>query len=269
MKIRPVSENEADAATAAIYRGLREAMGLPHIPLFFQYLGAFPEYLAYLNGQILDNLKDKEFHRLVSENGEFVRETLAGNFPKGQAAQEFLERHIHSPELHNLRADLRHIAAVNGKLAFIFIGLREAVKGWAVAAKKLPDMKNRPAEYQEWENLRQNFVYGTELVVPSRYLVRTGSRAISPSLLGKYLSICRADFELLLKNERLLFFRVELEKIILKNLELMPHRIFSPINVVLKLTKVYPEFPDLIYLLSEHFPTYAMQRLLFTSWIIY
>jgi len=45
MTIKPIYENQANEEVKNEYKKIKEALGLPDIPLFFAYIGGFPEYL--------------------------------------------------------------------------------------------------------------------------------------------------------------------------------------------------------------------------------
>jgi len=98
-------------------------------------------------------------------------------------------------------------------------------------------------------------------------LVRTDARAIEKDLLPRYLFLCQQEFNQLMKKEEFLILRVGIEKLILSSLPLLPEKIVSPINVFYKLTEKYKEFPELLYLMSEHFPTLAVQKMLFSGFM--
>jgi hypothetical protein len=70
-----------------------------------------------------------------------------------------------------------------------------------------------------------------------------------------------------LKKEEYVFIRLEIEKIILRFLILLPELIVSPVNLVIEMTKKYKNYPELLYLLSKHFPTTIVQRLMFSGYM--
>jgi hypothetical protein len=67
MHVNPVLESEASDEVTACYVKLKKALGLPHLPLFFTYIAAFPEYLTYITDQLVVNLEDKKFLALADE----------------------------------------------------------------------------------------------------------------------------------------------------------------------------------------------------------
>lgn len=288
MRIRPISETDASAEILVHYEQIKAALKLPHVPLFFQFIANFPEYLDYIGNQIVENLSDARFSAVIQTRNEMVAEIFREDFEKGKEVGEFLNRYRNTPEFYNFKKDVDDLFLTNAKLVFIFISLREAVKGWAVAAKKLPDfVAGRGSRIPDQDKLiEEELVYGLDSVAGRGSRVNTETSQqygiarqteglakreegqLTIALLPEYLRLCRNEFSQLLKTQQFLFLRVELERVVLRSIDVLPHKIESPINVVLELTTKYPTFPDLLYLLSEHFPTYAMHRWLFSAYLI-
>lgn len=281
MKLKPIPETKANDKVKRIYLEIKTALELPQVPLFFQFLGAFPDYLNFIKNPIVNNLNSSKYDALVYNNQHFVEEIFQENFPKKELTQEFLSKYQKTAEFYNLKPQLQHIFTVNAKLVFIFLALREAVKGWAVASKKLEShFANRKETEVETsfisKELKTKFVYSTDIISQNSQLARLEKNlstkttsGLEVALLPQYLSLCEAEFNQLIKTQAYLFFRVELEKICLNSLEQLPFPIFSPVNLVYELAQKYPDFPDLLYLLSEHFPTYVISRYLFSSYMLY
>lgn len=274
MSISPVLENQADEGVKINYQKIKTALNLPYLPLFFSYIGAFPEYLNYLTDQLIPSLKNSRFNNLIEETAEKIYSLMRSSLIKSEEIGEWLSRYKNSPSFYNFQKDLKKIFTVNLKLAFIFIALREALKGWAVAAKKLPSSASSTFQKDKPSIKDGDFVYEDVLsmVSPSSSrsdsdLVRTDARAIEKDLLPRYLFLCQQEFNQLMKKEEFLILRVGIEKLILSSLPLLPEKIVSPINVFYKLTEKYKEFPELLYLMSEHFPTLAVQKMLFSGFM--
>jgi len=274
MSISPVLENQADEGVKINYQKIKTALNLPYLPLFFSYIGAFPEYLNYLTDQLIPSLKNSRFNNLIEETAEKIYSLMRSSLIKSEEIEEWLSRYKNSPSFYNFQKDLKKIFTVNLKLAFIFIALREALKGWAVAAKKLPSSASSTFQKDKPSIKDGDFVYEDVLsmVSPSSSrsdsdLVRTDARAIEKDLLPRYLFLCQQEFNQLMKKEEFLILRVGIEKLILSSLPLLPEKIVSPINVFYKLTEKYKEFPELLYLMSEHFPTLAVQKMLFSGFM--
>lgn len=277
--MRQILDSEADPKLKKLYNDLKLGFDLPTVPLFFTYIGAYPEYLDYITGQIVKNLEDKKFQSLSQELSTGIQTIMQDLFKPSSVLQNWTEKYKYTPSFYYFNQDLEKNYLTNVKLALIFIALREAVKGWAIAAKRLPNI-NKERPYTSPSITEEKIIYEGEIYLHSSPTDHTGSLSatnqslirpqteLQKNLLGEYLGICQQVFSEIIKTEKCLLIRVQLEKLLLNSLPLFSGLIVSPINIVLELTSKYPDFPDLLYLLSQHFPTYAMQRMMFSEFML-
>lgn len=287
MLIHPVSEKNASSEILQEYSKIKTALGTPILPIFFTFLGAFPEYLSYIGEQLEKNLNDSSF---ISLNSQIIREVnnqIDSTLVKSKDTVDWINLYQSSPSFYYFQKDLVSISETNLKLSFIFIALREAVKGWAVAAKRLVATTESKFEQRQEEIPKEDFVF--DLSILKNYenvedqaksqsdrlpagketsLVKQGQHALEKNLLVEYLKIINSDFKNHMKHEYFWTLRVQLEEKLLNTLANLPHLIYSPYNVIVELTKKYDNFYELIYLLSESFPTLVMQRLMFSCYMI-
>ena len=231
---------------------------------------------------------------------EQIESTIHEALPLSESLQDWIQRYKHSPSFYYFQNDLKNIHLTNTKLAFTFLALREAVKGWAIAAKKLPTETSSTGSHSQTRGIQeQDFIFDqmivgvgfshpddggrmttsnvavarplqktpTHSVMHQPYALSLHQNAVEQNLLQEYLTLSRNEFSFYMKTNDFWSVRIGVEKIILNSLNLMPALIFSPINVVLKLTAGYKDFPDLLHLLSDHFPTYTVHRLLFSGFM--
>jgi hypothetical protein len=285
MKIQPLAEDKATESVATSYSALKHALKTQSLPVFFTYLGPFPEYLSYLTEQLVKNLEDNRFEMLVEEAAKQFIDLIQEDLPDSEEKTEWLQKYHNSPSFFYFKKDTESIFRTNVKLCFVFIALREAVKGWAVAAKHLSS-STTPASAVDEEETEKDFIFEDILLAnnfqsltftaasdaqisrKNTELVPASQSAIEKNLLPEYLEICRNDVRILMKKQEFLFLRVTFEKTLLAYIGLFPHLIFSPINVFYNFNAKYQHFPDLLYLLSEHFPTYAVQRMMFSGYML-
>lgn len=288
MLIRPVTEKEAEGETKENYILLRESLNLPYVPLFFTFLGPFPEYLTYVTKQLVNNLKHPDFQTNVRTKSFEIRSDIRQSLIKNEKVEDWLRLYIHSPSFFYFQQDLSRIFVTNVKLAYIFVGLREALKGWAIAAKKLTGktVSEKKSAVKDKFDEEQLFVFdnflpstGVQEKPSQQYgngprqraaqsIIKTSSPSIEKALLPEYLHLCRENFISHMKTDDFWQLRVRVEETILTDLHNLPDVIFSPINIVLRLTGKYDQFPDLLFLLAEHFPTYAVQRMIFSGFMM-
>jgi hypothetical protein len=270
--IKPIFENEADEQVKYDYQRIKQSLDTHSLPLFFAYLGVYPEYLRYITEQLVTNLRDPQFGHMSREIQSQLTNLVCSGLPKKTLTSQLLQTHYQTPEFHHFESQISTIIYTNVKLALLFVALREAVKGWAVAAKQLKTENTAKVTASQIVHV-EDFVYQPEFnpessLVHSRSShLHTNPQGITISLLPEYLRLCRTEFDQYMHEDLFWIIRLEIEKILLNYLRVFPHIIFSPINVVLELSKKYPHFPDLIYLLSEHFPTYAVQRMMFSMYM--
>lgn len=280
--IRPLPEKEATGETKQNYQNIKEALHLPTTPLFFLYLGPFPEYLSYITHQLVANLTHPDFEQMVKDRASDFRTQIKNELPHGERIEGWRSLYAHSPSYYYFQRNLRDIFETNVKLVYIFIGLREAIKGWAVAAKKLTGetAKSAPPEVRT-EGTSESFIFDdvaetmnqlgkrpTEPQIRTNAMTAAQRSPLEIDLLPTYLELCKLYFSLQMKRETFLSVRVNMEETVLADIQVLPEIIFSPINIILRLTGKYAAFPDLLYLLSEHFPTYSMQRMMFSGFMM-
>ncbi len=276
MIITAINEEKAEGQVKINYELIKKNLGLQNLPIFFTYIGAFPEYLDYLTKQIVPNLQNQKFNKLIEEEEVRINTLIKSSLDKSEEINDFSNRYKNSPSFYNFQQDLKKIFNVNLKLSFIFVSLREALKGWVVAAKKLPSEVNiQEKNEQETEAMRDKFTFqdveeGKELVVlqtSNNNLTSNEKGAIEKDFLPKYIFLCELEFKQLMKKDEFWILRVGIEKIILSSIPLLPEKIESPINIFFNLTKKHQNYPELLYLMSEHFPTYAVQRMIFSGFM--
>ncbi len=273
MFFEPVSEEKANENVRKDYQRIKKALDNSSLPLFFSYIGVIPEYLDYLTEQLVPILQSRKFADLISETEKEIESLIKETLTKSEELEEWLGRYEHSPSFYNFQKDLIKIFTVNLKLAFIFVALREALKGWAVAAKKLSS-SNFDNKDSDSRNEMKDFVFAeSSLLVISNNQLQAREENLSETgklekdLLPKYIFLCQMDYLELIKTEKYLILRVGIEKLILSSLPLLPEKIISPINVYYRLAQKYQEFPELLYLLYDHFPTLAVQKMLFSGFM--
>jgi len=286
MKIDPVFDYTAPPQIKDDYLKLKNALDSQTLPVFFTYIGAFPEYLHYITNQLIKNLEENSFKRLSLDVSKNAITKVHQNLHKSENIQEWIARYKSSPAFYHFQNNLIHIIRINTNLAFIFIALREAVKGWAVAARKLPGTHERKQQKESEDLNREEFIFdsslyfsqesssenktdiSTSIVHHSNLPAIRNEEGIVKNLLPEYIQINQVDFRQQMKKDIFWDIRVDLEKEVLNSLSLFPNLIFSPLNVIINLTRRYDNFFELIYLLSENFPTLSMQRLMFSSYLI-
>lgn len=286
MKVYPVSFDEASDEIKSNYLKIIKALQLTHLPLFFQYFGSFPKYLDYITKQIVANINNNKFNDLVEETAEELKKLIQKQFSKTSSIIDFLNRYQNTPQFYNFRITLEKIFVINFKLTLIFLALREAIKGWAIGAKKIPTYASKESSktveffkktekviIDEAQSDILESLTSTSLTIKNESktssLQKSHQNDLEVNVFVNYLKICQREFFLLTKKEEYFLFRVQIEKFVIHCLPLMPEIIFSPINVVLPMISYYDNYPDFLYLLYEHFPPLSIQKLIFSGYLLF
>jgi hypothetical protein len=140
-----IPEREATGQIREMYEALKRAFATPAVPVLFTYIAPYQEYFIFISRQIVQNAADNRFQDLVKETGQSISSVIASSLPPKQEYRQWIQRNANSLDFFHFRADNDYIFRTNVTLAFIFIALRETVKGWAVAAKKInPQTQQHP-----------------------------------------------------------------------------------------------------------------------------
>ena len=265
MRIIPVPESQAKGSVHASYRQIKEALSVPNVPIFFQYIGAFPNYLHHITPTVVNNATDVGFNELLERINSTARAATESKFPQPQVLREFLGRNKQTGEVIDLKRKLTEVSVIIAKLLILFMALRESVKSWANMRGQLPGTTGMPQTSDENDRRELHDAVEKELITVNA-LVPHGN--LSVSLMSQFFEMSRMAFNQIQKTQDYLVLRVEMERMVLRTLADLPYPINSSVNLVLVVTKTYPDFPDLLYLLADDFPTIAMQRWLLSMYML-
>lgn len=254
--INPISYEEASEQIKRLYSDIEDTFGVHNVPLFFQMMANFDEYLIYIWPQIKKNIKDPEFQSLIATIEKQNINDLEKVYHPDKEVIQYIHSHIQNQTVYaTIKEDFLKIYHMNVQLAFIFIGLREAVKGWAVGAKKLGEnIQYDPMKQKVHAPINENF---KDTMMEEFSSVP----ALATNFHSKLLALCLSEMEDLITKKEYLYKRVEIEERFLSDIADIPHTIDSSYSKVSKFAYKYPHFDELLYMLSETFPTMIINKL--------
>lgn len=274
MALHTIAETDAEGTIKDDYQRLKKALSSFSLPLFFTYFGPFPEYLHYITLQIKENINNDYYVQLISQMHTGVLPEIKTLLTKSEQTMEWLYRYRTTPVFTSFQKDCSSIARTNLALAMIFIALRESAKGWALTQHILPSTK-KTLQQEEANIYEERFILhdvidevGRTLATTQNALVHKGQNTLDRNVLVEYFRLCEMDFKNLQKKEYFLSLRVQLEKTMLSSLQSGPVLIFSPYNMIIEFTQKYDDFYEFLYIISHFFPTLAMQRLMFSGFMM-
>lgn len=277
LSIKPIPEKEAKGEIGKIYLEIKRTFKTKTVPLVFQYLAAFPPYFLYFWQQAKQNLTDVNFCQQSEAIKNFSHQAISQIYQPSSFLIYFLDELSKRPEIKELEKFIEETAQVTSSLYFLSLATRESIKGIYLGIKQIGERvedKEKELFSSLFEEFSQPETTNTEektasfersLSFSTRQITPYEKGKIVPSFFAQFFRLMEAEVRKLQKREDYLLRRVELERFALSLLPLISYPLESSFATVVKQTKNYPQFPELIYLLSELFPTQAPLKLLSIS----
>jgi hypothetical protein len=227
-----ITEKEATGLTKLKYEEIKRAFVSPVVPVIFHLIAPYEEYFVYVADQIVRIVQDPRFRNLAHEIGENIQSVVNATLPPSIEYREWISKYANSPGFYDFTKDNEHIFRMNVSLAFVFISLREAVKGWAVAAKKLPgtgrgfDAPSSP--FQKNETLYNEAMTGSELILSPTSLSSSSPKSSRTEPAEGFPEPVPERFHGVHENRRVPHQRVGLERLILLAIPLFRIPSFPP-----------------------------------------
>src|SRR6266576_1825004 len=92
LHIKPVSPEKAEGRVAEVYREITLALNIVAVPLVFQYIAVYEQYLFYIWERIKHNLESDSFHESCAELKEITYQTV----PMLPTPTEHLKNFVHT-----------------------------------------------------------------------------------------------------------------------------------------------------------------------------
>lgn len=270
LSIKPITEKEADEKTSQLYRDIKDTLGLTTVPIVFQYIAPFPVYFDYLWSQARKNLLDNFFQKMAEEIAYFSQEAINQIFYPSNASILLLEKITNRPEQTELRNFVTGNIKVHASLYLLSLAIREGIKGKFLGIKQIGE-KLEKEESEVFTNIAEGFSSesvsdkrksSTNLEYKSRSLQQTAQSALATTWYSEFFKLMDMEMQNLLKKEEYLTRRVELERFALSKLYLLTYPLESSLATVIRQCSDQKNFPELIYLVSEVFPTQSPYKLM-------
>ncbi len=271
--LKPIGYSDASSDIQLVYKRIQKGLNTQFVPLLFQIVANFPPLLFYLWERFEKNIETNTFDDSVQAITMFSQKALEQIYIPSEQISIFV-KNITSIEVDQLRETAVDLSYINAKLFLLCIALRESLKGVAVGAPKLSE---RISEYKKKEDLDSLFDQiiestavrksseATGLTSTSNMLVPlTGSRDIVVSNYPKFFRYIQDEMDTLVKTEKYLHSRVLLEELGLSQIDRLTVPIISSYREFIELTGRTEKTKELVYLLSDIFPS-KFPHLLFIS----
>lgn len=274
LKIVPIKEEEATGEIRTLYASIKTTLGGHSVPLVFQYLAVFPQYFRYLWEQASPNLTDPAFQSQTQQIIRFAQTAIAGVYSPSPRMEVLLERLHSRPEEKQLDHTCQRLLRMNAALYLLSLAIRESLKGKYLGIKQIgPTLSNEEKRIfytvldadipiATPEPQRRAMEHPSSALVPSPSS-QTG--ALTTTLYAEFFASIEQEMQELIKKESYLSRRVELERFTLAKLPLLPYPLDSSFVSMTRKSGEHPQFPELVYLLGEIFPTQTPYKLMASS----
>lgn len=270
LHIRPIPENQANESVQRVYKDIRETFSVEVVPLLFQYLASFEEYFFYVWERIKRNVQSPYFTDAVSEITSFAQETIPEVYQPSVDMRQF-RKTLQDAEVHQLLQTAERLQKINAQLLLLTIGMREGLKGVHIGREFL--LQNTSGElyeevFDQFINnkiMRENLQEQKELEGASKMLAPLfGSQALQITHYPEFFGKVALEMHDLIKSELYLSTRVGLERIGVMMVGHLSYPLGTSYQEIATFAGKKPYFHELLYILSETFPT-SFPRLVLTT----
>lgn len=266
LHIKPIPEQEASDAIRGVFMDINVTFGTPIVPLLFRYLANYPEYLLYVWQKIKTNVQSPYFQQSWQTLNNFTMQHLQEIYQLSQHMRQFLTA-IPPEEKQILHTTVTELQRVNAQLMILTLGIREGVKGVFVTQQQLPYTLNQgnSAEIFEAFAEKTTTTESPEMATVTKMLAPLfGSSSIMIVRYPEFFARVAGEMEILVKEESYLTKRVLLEKAGLQVIAGLQYPLGTSYAEIAHFAAGKPYFSELLYILSETFPS-QFPRLVITT----
>lgn len=257
LHLKPLTDDEADDSTRVIYQQIRDELELDSTPLFFQYIGRFPKFLQYFWTCTTRVLNDATFKEMVQQGQVLTLDLFKGAYNPSSTAIELVTHLLkNSTSEEFIRSKIEILAKTNITLALIFVASREAVKGWAISTRLLSD-KYDEAHYEFVTGHVEREVENSIVSLGANMEKVTDSKQFD---YVRFMAIVQSEMDDSVKKNSHLYGRLELEEFLVRSKDHIFINLSYPI--LAQYAYEYKYFDELVYLMSESFPTISTNRII-------
>lgn len=272
LHIKPIQPAAANKTVNAIYTEIRQVLHTDIIPLIFQYMANYEKYLMFVWERMKANIDSSGFQEQSDAMGMFAAQTIVEVFQPSSHLLEFMKQ-IHPRERQEIAETVKRLKQLNIILFLLTLDLREGMKSIFIGTQRLTkdatsgqdinqfikeemglSLQNQSKELQEASKMLAP-LFGANAVVVSHY----------PDFFG-HIAL---EMEQLRQSPVYLEKRVELEHIGLAALSSFVQPVSCSYDEFLMLTAGTTYVTEILYLLTDMFPSQFPHLVLTTSLMQY
>lgn len=266
LRIQPIPQEQASDQTKQVYEDIKKTLDAPFVPLLFQYIANFEEYLVYVWGKIKTNVGTDYFTNAVKEAISFTDKEIVGIYSPSAKMAQFMHR-LQPEEKQHIAQTISNLQLLNAKLLIITIALREGVKGVIIGQEQMLRLDTKQYEVDIFDIFHTKYAKEEKEIEPASRMLAPlfGTQALAISQYPSFFSHIAIEMGALIKQENYLWKRVELERLGMKDAMGLQYPIGCSYQEIMAYAGHKPHLNELLYILAETFPSQFPRLLITTS----
>ncbi|HLL60102.1 MAG TPA: hypothetical protein VK338_00120, partial [Candidatus Nitrosocosmicus sp.] len=94
--IKPLPYTDVNEKIQVVYDDIASTLEIQNVPVFFQLMANFEEYLIYIWPQIKKNIQDSQFKKLSQQIKEFTESSLNEVYEPENAILKYISNNLNS-----------------------------------------------------------------------------------------------------------------------------------------------------------------------------
>ena len=269
LHIKPVSPEKAEGRVAEVYREITQALNIVAVPLVFQYIAVYEQYLFYIWERIKRNLESDSFKESCAELKEVTYQTVPMLPTPSEQLKHFVGT-IPQSEKYELTEVVNLLDDINIRLMLVTVAIRESLKGIPHITQLLEDQEAFIDEQIESlmrpERLELQGMNKHEITQVTRMLAPLmGNNTLLISHYPDFFANVATEMEKLKDMPAYLHLRVELEHLTFARIDLFETPLDCSYVDFMRMTEGVPYTDEIVFLLKDTFPSHFPHLVLTTA----
>jgi hypothetical protein len=269
LHIKPISPEKAEGKVEQVYRDITQTLNIVAVPLVFQYIAVYEQYLFYIWDRIKSNLESDSFRESCAELKEVTYQTV----PMLPTPSDHLKNFVgllHQSEKYEITQVVNLLDDINIKLMLITVAIRESLKGIPHIARMLEGeealIEEQLGTLMQRERLELQGMNKHEITQVTRMLAPLlGNNTLLISHYPEFFANVAAEMEILKNMPAYLHLRVEMEHLTFQRIDLFETPLDCSYVDFMRMTEGVPYTDEIVFLLKDTFPSHFPHLVLTTA----
>lgn len=259
LHIKPIQPQSANQIVSSVYKEIRQILLIDAIPLVFQYMANYEDYLLFMWDRMKANIASHGFQEQTDEIGRFSAKAIIEIYQPSSYLFDFMKQ-FGQPEQKQIAETVNRLMHVNTTLFLLTLDLREGMKSIFIGTQRITQFTSQKEEnFNEFmdkemglsvENQSKQVQDASKMLAPL-----FGTNALIVSHYPDFFSHIAIEMEKLKNTQEYLEKRVEMERMGLHALSSFVQPLGCSYQEFLTLVSGKEYVSELVYLLTDTFPS--------------